>query len=312
MQTEPKKVNVNKMDIATIDSDILAKHAMLISVSIGQLSINRKDKKLSSDMLEKYGIDKQDKNFVRGYKTLYNPEHFKPMVKRVNAFRTFIYENTLPYDDTGKRLLPVKNFEKVNDEIREFASDFETLKQDIVNNIKNWENEAVQTLNGLYNPDDYFDAWKVERKYYYNTDFAPVPAAGNFHAEISQKYAESIKDNIEANSKKTLQIAMSNCWQRIFDSVQSLNVKMQEKKKDKQGQDTSPVFRNSIIGNIQSLVELLPSLNITNDPKLESMRLRLQNELAGIDVETLRDNDHYRKDVADKSQKILDDLAGIF
>jgi len=312
MQTEPKKVNPEKMDIATIDSDILAKHAMLVSVSIGQLSINRKDKKLSNDMLEKYGIDKQDKNFVRGYKTLYNPEHFKPIIKLVNAFRTFIYENTLPYDDTGKRLLPVKNFEKVNDQIRDFAGEFEILKKDIVNNIKTWENEARQTLNGLYNPDDYFDAWKVSKKYYYNTDFFPVPAAGNFHAEISQKYAKSIKDNIEANSKKTLQIAMSDCWQRIFDSVQSLNVKMQEKRKDKKDQDTSPVFRNSIIGNIQNLVELLPSLNITNDPELENMRLRLQNELSGIDVETLRDNDNYRQDAVEKSQKILDDLAGIF
>jgi len=106
--------------------------------------------------------------------------------------------------------------------------------------------------------------------------------------------------------------ALNDCWERIYSSVNSLAGKMQEKRTDKKGDDIAPIFRNSIIQNINDLVEILPDLNIVNDPDLENMRRRLQDELSGIDPAELRESSESRQEVSQKAQNILNDLDNIF
>ena len=303
-----------KVDISGIDPNILQKHAMLINVSICKWNNNRQSKSGTAALEKHFDIDNgyKQKNRVRAYKSAIDPEYLKPIDKICNAFRTYIYQVTLPYNDAGKRLLSASLFEKVNDQIRTFKTDFEIEKDNIKLNFSAWQNQAKQDLNGLYNDSDYPDGNELDKKFSYSVDFEPVPAASAFQVEILDKYAIEIRDQIEKNSNKTLQNALSDCWRRIYESVKSLSGKMQETRQDKKGQDTSPVFRNSLIENINDLVELLPDLNITNDPLLENMRVRLQNELAGIDPDELRESSGSRKEVAEKANNILKDLDNIF
>ena len=311
-QTEKKEF---KVDVSGIDSNILQKHALLIDVSITKWNNNRQSKKATDSIKNEFGIDSgyQNKSRVRAYKSAIDPDHLKPLDKICNAFRTYIYQVTLPYNDTGKRLLSASLFEKVNEQIRAFKTDFDTEKDNIVENFDTWKNQARHDLNGLYNDQDYPAVSDLKFKYSHSIDFEPVPSASSFQVDILEKYADEIREQLENNSNKTLQNAMSDCWRRIYENVSSLAKKMNEKRIDnKTGQETAPIFRNSIIENINELIELLPDLNIINDPQLESMRKRLQDELAGIDPKELRESKESRQEIAEKAKSILNDLDSIF
>lgn len=311
-QEKEFKVTVNNVDI---DPGILQKHAMLINVNIKKWNNNRQSKAGTARLEKEFGIENgyKQKKRVRAYKSAIDPEHLKPMDKICNAFRTYIYEKTLPYDNSGKRLLPASIFEKVNNEIRSFKDDFDQEKETIRANFESWKRQAELDLNGLYNAADYPSNGDLDKKYQYRIDFEPVPAASAFEADILDKYAAEIRQQIEKNSNKTIENALSDCWKRIFDNVSALAKKMHEKKTDnKTGQETTPIFRNSIIENINDLVELLPDLNITNDRELENMRQKLQDNLAGIDPAELRESKESRQEIAEKADNILQDLDNIF
>ena len=155
MHTENEKNQEKeiKVKVNNIDPGILQKHAMLINVNICQWNNNRQSKTGTRQLEKEFGIENgyRRKKRVRAYKSAIDPDYLKPMVKICNAFRTYIYQVTLPYDNSGKRLLPASIFEKVNNEIRKFKNDFETEKQNIKNNFSDWQRQAEFDLNGLYN-----------------------------------------------------------------------------------------------------------------------------------------------------------------
>jgi hypothetical protein len=80
---------------------------------------------------------------------------------------------------------------------------------------------------------------------------------------------------------------------------------MSEKLNDKES-----TFRDSLVGNIISLVQLLPKLNMTNDQALESMRKQIETRLATASPDDLRKSRHIRKRVAEEASSILETMSG--
>jgi hypothetical protein len=76
--------------------------------------------------------------------------------------------------------------------------------------------------------------------------------------------------------------------------------------------DEDAIFRNSMITNVQELVDLLPDLNILKDPNLEDMSNELKQTLCQQDPDELRRNKIQRKQVADESRGLLDKIGQYF
>lgn len=289
--------------------NILQKKAMLVQFSASVYSGRKKDNRGNNAVSEKYGNDQEMGNFT---KQAIPKEYLKNIQSVASEFRTFLYEHTTPWAHKGELLLPTALYDKVMDKERKAKQEFETLYQEFLNNYNDYIDNAKSRLNGLFNPSDYPSRSKIAKKFDWSIDFDPVPSGNNFKIDIAQKDIDEISNNIESRNKKSLDIAMSNVWQRVFDSVKALSDKMKETRKDKSGNDVSPIFRDSIIENIKDLVDLLPSLNITDDPALEQARIDLENDLIGIDPEQLRENKTDRKEIAKKADKILDTIGDLF
>ena len=61
----------------------------------------------------------------------------------------------------------------------------------------------------------------------------------------------------------------------------------------------------SLVSNPLELCALLTKLNITNDPKLEEARKQLELTMLGADLESIKEDKHYRADVKSKVDSIL-------
>ena len=64
-------------------------------------------------------------------------------------------------------------------------------------------------------------------------------------------------------------------------------------------------FWDSTITNATELCSLLTSLNVTNDPKLEEARQKLEKALAGVAPDDIRESEAIRSNVKSKVDEIL-------
>ena len=74
--------------------------------------------------------------------------------------------------------------------------------------------------------------------------------------------------------------------------------------------DPEAVFRDSLVGNIVKLTELLPRLNLNDDPGLEQMRRQIEATLCDYSPEQLRKDKTVRKEAVDSAKSVLDLMAG--
>lgn len=291
-----------------MQANILQKKAMIVNFTAKQFTGRKKDKAAAQTVSDSYGNAEGTGNYI---KQSIAKEHLAAIVKNINEFRTFLYSRTLPWTHKGDLLLSTELYQKVMEKERELSTKHNELVQDFLNNYGSYVVSAKLKLNGLFNQADYPAPSQIENKFSWSVNFTPVPAGNDFRVELAQSEVDSITKDIETRNQIAIKQANQELWNRIYSAVKALSEKMHEKK-TVQGQDVTPIFRNSIIGNIKELVELLPGLNILNDPALETARQDLEKDLAGIEPEELRESSGSRQEVAEKADEILNNIKGIF
>jgi len=289
-------------------SDVLSRGALRLHVSISMWNYRIKDKKVSGEIASRHGVDERRGKYI---KLAVDRGRFRPLEKRVNEFRSWIYTHTLPADNDGWRILPVGFHEAALRQIREFSADFEVYVDGICSDIGDIIRQAERDLNGLFNPDDYPAVSDLRGKYRFSHAFDVISTESNILADIISSEVDGLKQSIIDRNTAQIQACVADCWERVFDVVGKLKEKCKEEARMVKGEAKAPIFRDSLIGNIRELVEILPTLNISGDVNLEKARQALEAELAGIDPGDLRDSDEARAEVAQKADSILSDLAGI-
>ena len=74
--------------------------------------------------------------------------------------------------------------------------------------------------------------------------------------------------------------------------------------------DKKAVFRDTLVGNISELCDLLPSLNVTGDEELTKMCDEVRDKLTGFTPKELRKDTTAREDTARAAAAIMDKMAG--
>jgi hypothetical protein len=90
-------------------------------------------------------------------------------------------------------------------------------------------------------------------------------------------------------------------WKRLAETVGRFAERMANE---------DATFHASTVEKLEEIVELLPALNIMDDPNLEQMRRDIQGSLIGYDAKTLRKDKAARSVAATEAQKIMDTMKG--
>ncbi len=73
--------------------------------------------------------------------------------------------------------------------------------------------------------------------------------------------------------------------------------------------DPDAKFQDSLIGNIRTIADSIPALNVTDDPAIEDIRLRILAGLATLDPDSLRESRSDRSRAATEANAILASFA---
>ncbi len=275
----------------------LSDRAILVQLNISTWSANKLDKEISA---ETSAIKGAISNSVRTHKSLLPMcDLLDDIKKKASLIRTKFYDNTLPWGVKGIQILPTANYLAFMTEFRKEKAEYETLVNRFVPAYPQLVQDAQRFLGAAYKATDYPEAHEIADKFKMDMQVMPVPN-NDFRVDIADEELERIHDEVSARVKQAAQGAMQDVWQRLYDKVKHFAEKMD---------DPKAIFRDSTVEHLVDLCELLPRLNVMDDPNLEAMRQEVEAKLAGYQPDTLRADVKVRQTVATDANDIAAKMA---
>jgi len=270
----------------------LKEKGMVVNLSISQWAARKYDAKASKEVEDSHNAI----NAGRFNKSLINRDTvLKEIGKVANAARTYHYENTLPWDDNGPRFLPVQNIFNYTSQMGTFQNQFETLINKLVADFPTLVEEARSMLNTLFREEDYPPVSILKNKFKFSYHFDALGDADDVRIKINDEEIAKIKEGISAR----LNDKVKNAVDHMVDRMRAAVSHMAETLKDPEKK-----FKNSLVGNICELVDLIPLLNFNDDPHVKDVAVMLK-PLCISDIDVLRTNVVLRQQYAEKAAKIL-------
>lgn len=271
-------------------SKALQDSAMLAALSIAQWSARKHDKTVTAEVDTAHGA----KDAGRYNKLLVAKESLEPVNQIASAARAHLYKVTLPWGENGERLLPAALFFEFSQSMKSFGDEFNTRVKAFAAIYPSLVQDARQRLGTLYDAADYPQTWEIVDKFTFKIDISPVASADDFRVQLNQDYVDGIKADITQRMEARQTEAVKECWTRVRKVVTNMHERLKDEK---------AVFKDSLIGNARSLIDILPALNLTNDPELTNIAAELQTILMPPD--RLRSDKGLRADTARKADAIL-------
>jgi hypothetical protein len=277
----------------------ISEKAMLVVLRISCWSGRRFDRDLTDEVCRSKsanrGAARVNKNLVEGSNEL------QAVARACGALRQFVYEQTLPWADTGARILPVGNYFKFSNGAGDLRRSIDAAVDVFVGAYPDIISRAKVALNGMFDPGDYLPQDGIRRLFSVAVDFRPMPEAADFRVELGDDETERIRGEIEGQLKGALTDAMADLWRRLREAVDHMAKKLGE---------PGAIFRDSLVGNVRELVDLIPRLNLTGDQDLETVAADVKTKLASLDPDVLRESEVDRALAADTAASIVRKMAG--
>lgn len=276
----------------------LTEKAMLVRQSIQSWTGRKFDAVATNKIHQAEGAQADAGRYT---KALVSRHALRDLSRIVSAARAHHYQNTLPWEDWGARLLPASRYFDYINEQRQFKQQFEQAAAKFCTNYSAYVDEARVTLGGLFRESDYPSASDIKDKFSFEFVFLPLPEQADFRVHLGEAEEARVRNDIESHVQEMLKRATQDIWARAYKVVSHMQTRLA---------DTDAGFHKTLVGNIQELADLLPSLNIMDDPELAQLAKEMKQELCQYEPQTLRDDAEARKRTAAKAQSILDSMAG--
>jgi Protein of unknown function (DUF3150) len=279
--------------------------ALLVELSVSQWTARKLDKSTTEELVKDKNA--QDKGAARVNKHLLAGRSELEVINQyVTETRGFVYDNTLPWSDSGIRLLPSAKFMEFNDQLREREDKFYGLVQEFVTVYPSLITAQAMALGDMFNRTDYPSADDIAHRFSFNVNYMPVPASGDFRVDVGNEAQKELQEKLSKLADQRVESAINGFKQRLLEHLKRMSDRLGV---DVIAGEAKPrKFHETLLENAHELCDLAQSLNIINDPQIEEARKALKKAINGVDIKDLRKDMGARTEV--KSQ--VDDILNKF
>ena len=280
-----------------IEVPSLASSAMLVELNISVWTGRKKDKRESKTVANQ---NYADSNVVSVNKMLLGDcDELKAINELKGRMRNHVhYAMTMPWSETV-RLLSTKAYPDYHQQMTALIAEGEQLVDTFVENFDFHKVRANAQLGNLYVASDYPTSEEIRSKFGFRLNYMPLPDSGDFRVDIGNEAMAQLKQDYDKFYGDQLSNAMGDLWKRMHTALTNMSDKLTDSNGKKQ------VFRDSLVSNALSMVDLLTTCNVTGDSQMEAMRQRLESTLRGVTPEGLRDDEFLRAETKGKVDDIL-------
>ena len=295
METSNHEVASNfRQNAPTISSS-----AMLVELNISVWTGRKFDKQVSAE------IDVQKQTTTRAgnyHKNLTADEpHFQAIGKYAGNVRTYHYFSTMPWSDSGLRLLTTGMYFDYQKKISEMEQEFYRLVSVAVDDWDNMIARARVKLGDLFNVEDYPSKDEIINKYRFSVKYSPVPSVGDWRVDVGNEAMAYLNECHAKAQQENIEGAYKEVWDRTYEALTNMSNKLSGDKKQ--------IFRDTLVSNVSDMVGLLEKFNITGDETMRKAKTKLEDIMFGITPDALREDDDLRLDTKSKVDALLKEFS---
>ncbi len=291
-----------KQTTTSATPDDLSTQNMLVKLRINRWGAKKNDSDIAMEVAKSKNSDEELGKFTKSLLKSEALDNFRKTGRKARKLHKYY---SLPWGD-GEGILPAKLYFKYTEAVGEKQREGMKYADEFVAEYKIQWNDGLKDyrkgLGDMFNEDDYPEPNRIRAKFGIYIRIRPIEDPNDFRVKMSGDTSKDLKKQMLSDFQDNMKDALRSPIMRLFEQLQHVQEKLR---------DNDAVFRDSLIGNVQSLVDILPSLNILNDPKIAAMIKQTDKEICSVsDVKALRSDPKYRKEVAKSADAILKSMKG--
>ena len=277
--------------------------SMLTEFNASVWTARKLDKSATEEVVSNKNAKAKDAARVNKHLLAGRPE-LDVIQQLVGRARTYVYDNTLPWSDSGLRLLPTVNFEKFATKMNEFEDEFTDTVKKFVDIYPTLITAQAMALGDMFRRDDFPTQNELLTKFAFRVNYLPVPTSGDFRIDVGNAATAELRERLERVTTERVDSAMADIRMRLRDHLKRMSDRLTT---DYVAGEAKPRrFHDTLVEGALDLCDLTKALNVVNDTNLEQARAHLEQVLTGVTPTELRKNEAVRQDVKKNVDSILD------
>ena len=258
----------------------------------------RKDNRLAKEVADKYGATIDLGKYTR---SLF-PMCADPLQEVINAVNN-CYEvwrsQTLPWLP-GVNILSTALFQQFTTNMSTAIRRLDQSREKLIEVYPQMVSQGLINSKGLSTASDYPTVEEIRSYYNVKLSYYPVPSTRDWRVTLPPDVVDDIRQALDTENERRLADTTVELWTRVVNEVEAAWKNLDGKK-----------LRPEWIDRLRSFAEAIPDLNLTDDPNLNDVAAKAK-DLTNYDAETLRANPELRKELAEQSKALYDQLKEMY
>jgi hypothetical protein len=278
--------------------------AMLVEVGINVWTARKLDKSTTDEVISNKNAASKAAARVNKH-LLAGRNELEVINTHVAGVRNYVYEQTMPWSDSGIRLLPSSKFSEFNTRLKQEEDKYWALCKAFVEVYPTLITAQALQLGDMFRREDFPTAEQIVRKFGFQVTYLPVPKFGDFRVNVGNEAQKELDAQLAKIADERVQNAMNDVRARLRDHLKRMSDRLTVDVVDNKA--VTRKFHDTLIDTGLDLCDVVRSLNILDDPDLEAARAGLERCLTGINSRTKRTGvaisaaDTLREDMAQRS-----------
>jgi hypothetical protein len=275
----------------------LATKCMIVDVRISRWNGYKTDPKASNKLIRE--ANAQAGSAIVS-KRVVPKEALADITTAYNALKAHRDHHTLPWSDKGPRIMTRNIFEIFMSGFGELERQYNSAVDEFITvRYPPVRDQAAFRLGDLFNDKDYPPPEELRKKFRVDLDIDGITEPDDFRVALPEAELNKLKVTMEESINRRLGDAMQDVWLRIAELLEHYIEKLS---------DPEAIFRDSTVNNLVDLMNILPGLNVTGDPKLKAIRQRIMSTIGSYEPDDLRKQDDLRAAAAKEAKEIRESM----
>ena len=286
------------------DAPTLGSSAMLVEVNISSWAGRKKDKRASTKVTEDAHAKKGVANVYK--QLLGDCDELSALRGCVTSARNMHSNMTMPWSNSGLRLLPTAQYFNYSEAMSQMQNEFENLKNKFLTAYNDTVVDVQLELGTLFLREDYPTVESLNSKFAFRINYMPLPDVGDFRVDVSNDALQEMRKEYSDFYNKQYNTAMNDVWTRLHKALTNMSERL-----DYGSKEDKKVFRDTLVGNVTDMIELLRVCNVTKSTQMSDMANKLEDAMSGVTADALREDDTFRAETKAAVDAVMKSLPSL-
>lgn len=269
--------------------------AMLVSISVTKPQMQKKDKQTTVEV----ALDKSASTAAVAVINKLYPKHLIAPIQEVeSAARRYVESVTQPWA-RGSALLPSALFMDFQNRVGQFHLQFDQAVTVFLNNYAGVMAEAAKQQGDMFALSNYPDMSTLRREFSFSVRYMPLGSVPSVMLGLEAGVLADVRREVEAQTTQDLALGQKALYSRLAAAVHRIAVQC--------GNPEGKIY-DSLMGNLQELLAVLPALNLADDQDFAALcEEARQLVVSPVSIKTVPE---VRESTAAKANDILKQMEG--